>query len=169
MKTFQFTVCAMILVSVVMHSSAQPAKRMIWFGNSLTGCGYNTVQPMVNCTTNCGVAEPSGMKLKITPVDVPSCWLDCHENQGAFSKIDSGHYDLVYAQDNTENWIFGSTASSRVGASATYMSGQPMQKTLEASSFFHRCTFQGAFSLRQASRIYRIGGMIPWLAQQIRF
>src|SRR5512140_3001631 len=143
MKTRLFLIAAALLTIISLNIEAQSAKRMLWFGNSLTGCGYNTVQPMVNCTSNCGVAEPSGMKLKITPVDVPSCWIDCHENQGAFSKIDSGQYDIVYVQDNTENWIFGSNASSRVPTAATYMEWATHAKNAGGILVFPQMHFSG--------------------------
>jgi hypothetical protein len=81
---------------------------MLWFGNSYTEAGkqWAMLPNLINCTANCGTSQPSGMNISITTELVPSCWLSCHEGNGAFSKIDQGHYALVFAQDNVANWLW---------------------------------------------------------------
>jgi hypothetical protein len=96
------------LLLIVPGFIVQAATTMLWFGNSYTEAGrqWGMLPKMINCTSNCGTAEPSNMTIAITTELVPSCWLDCHETNGAFNKIDQGHYNLVFAQGSLANWLW---------------------------------------------------------------
>jgi hypothetical protein len=87
------------------------AESMVWFGNSYSDAGtiYRNIPAMINC--NCGVTENLTID-SLCPKIYPSCWLGCHETMWpAFTVIDSGHYNLVVAQNNVADWVVQSYSS----------------------------------------------------------
>jgi hypothetical protein len=103
---------ALLALSVLPNLASSAVIKARWFGNSFSVAGWQDVSLLrfVNGDTT-GI--PRSDSLVLTTYFTPSCWLDCHEKADALTKIDSGGYNYVIAQDNSAGWLYTASASQK--------------------------------------------------------